>query len=367
MRHITPINNNGSIQLKFSVSGKRYSFNPIPGADFNTPRDIAQANAIATKISNDVLAGYLDPTLERYRSAPKATLIIKPNLVNLIELWDLWVDSLDLAPATKADHYEMIRRMIVKANPKLDYIDWLDESPIAPATFNKRLGYLKACYQWAIAQGIATANPYNRLKTRKTTASNIKPFNIKEISKIVEGFDRIAPHYSPFVQFLFQTATRLSEAIGLRWGQVDLDRGVLTISESLSKDRTGNGYTRIRKETKSGSVRHLQMTEALKRLLMGLRTADKIPDDVLVFKSIQGCIIDSGNFRALWQEVLKSAGVGYRRLHIIRHTTLSMAIAQGTALTGVAYIAGHKNTRMVMQTYGHLIDAPSLPSFELGC
>lgn len=361
MRSITPINNNGSIQLKFSLAGKRYSFNPIPGADFNVPRDLNQANAIATKISNDILAGYFDSTLERYRIATKQEPN-KPKPHLLLDLWDSWVDSLDLAPATKADHYEMLRRMLVKTQPKLEDLSWLTVAPIAPSTFNKRLGYLKACFKWAIAQGFLNANPCDRIKTRKQTSSNIKPFNIEEIARIVKCCDQVAPHYSPFIQFLFQTGCRLSEAIGLRWGQVDLGQGVLTISESLSKDRTGNGYTRIRKETKSGSVRQLLMTDTLKQLLMELKTADRMPDDALVFKTVKGCVIDSGNFRSLWRKVLKEAGVSYRRIHIIRHTTLSMAIAQGTALTGVAYIAGHKNTRMVIETYGHLIDVPKLPS-----
>ncbi len=71
MREIKPINHNGSIQLKFSVSGKRYSLNPIPGGDFNKPKDISQAIAIATKISNDILTGYFDTSLERYRIVPK--------------------------------------------------------------------------------------------------------------------------------------------------------------------------------------------------------------------------------------------------------------------------------------------------------
>lgn len=364
MRQIKPINNNGSIQLKFSFAGKRYTFNPIPGASYDKAKDIAQVNAIATKIQNDILAGYFDVTLNRYRISPKATpnsgtSKLKP--IYLLELWDLWVDSLELALATKADHYEMIRRMIVKAAPKLDDIKWLTSAAIAPATFNKRLGYLKSCYSWAVSQGMLSANPCDRIKSRKAPANNIKPFNIKEINSILNSFDKIAPHYSPFVSFLFQTGCRLSEAIGLRWGQVDLNAGVLTISESLSKDRAGNGYTRVRKETKTGSIRQLQLTDALKRLLMALKTADKMPDEALVFKTVQGYVIDSGNFRSLWQRVLTDAGVSYRRLHIIRHTTLSMAIAQGTAPTGVAYIAGHKNTRMVIQTYGHMIDRPELP------
>lgn len=366
MREIKPINNNGSIQLKFSVSGKRYSFNPITGAEFNKPRDIAQAKAIATKISNDILAGYFDSTLERYRIAPKASADVKPKLVYLLELWDLWVDSLDISLASKCDHYEMIRRMIVKAAPKLDNTRWLTDAAIGSLTFNKRLCSVRACFGWAVSQGLVLTNPCDRIKSRKSPKVHIKPFNIEEISKIVQGFDVIAPHYSPFVQFLFQSGCRISEAIGLRWGYVDMGECILTIAESLSNDVTKAGRTRVRKETKTGTIRQLGMTDSLKRLLEGLRNADAMPDDALVFMTVRGHVIDDNNFRMLWKRVLKEVGVSHRKIHTIRHTTLSMAIAQGVPLTGVAYLAGHSDVSMVVKTYGHMIDRPKLPSFSLG-
>lgn|GEM_PF-2581585 len=71
MREISPTNNNGSIQLKFSFGGKRYTLNPLPSAHFGNKRDFAIAKAIALKIQNDILAGHFDETLDRYRVAPK--------------------------------------------------------------------------------------------------------------------------------------------------------------------------------------------------------------------------------------------------------------------------------------------------------
>ena len=76
MRYINPFNNNGSIQLKFSYGAKRYSFNPIPSGDYYNKRDLLTAKAIAVKIQNDILAGYFDSTLDRYRLAPKASPVL---------------------------------------------------------------------------------------------------------------------------------------------------------------------------------------------------------------------------------------------------------------------------------------------------
>ncbi len=360
MREIKPINHNGSIQLKFSVSNKRYSFNPIPSGDFNKPRDIAQANAIATRISNDILAGYFDPTLERYRISPKisrseAVSPTKPTL--LLDLWDSWVSTLGLSEATLANHYKTTRIMIAKHNPTLIDTQWFIDANLAPRTKRDRISLLKACYNWALSQGLSQANPYLTIKNKKITTVPVKPFSTSEITSILDGFDKLAPHYSPFVKFLLLTGVRVSEAIGLRWQDIDFERGEVTIAQSLSKDPCGNGYTRIRKSTKTGSVRVLPMSGALCSTLKAVTRSHE-----LVFTTPNGCNIDADNFRErTWTNVLKTVNVPYRKIHNTRHTMISYALEQGIAPTGVAYLAGHTNTRMVLTTYGHMINKPNLP------
>ncbi|MEM9220757.1 MAG: site-specific integrase [Cyanobacteria bacterium P01_F01_bin.150] len=372
MCDIVPINNNGSIQLKFSVDGERYSFNPIRGRKYSNKRHLAIATSIATQIQNDILTGVFEHSLDKYRhqsTARKAPPTRKRGTKQnspqyLMPIWDTWVETLDLSPATKADHYEMIRRMITKANPKATDIKWLLESTIAPSTFNKRLGYLKSCGKWAVSVGKLTTNPFESVKSRKTTKSKPKPFTLKEIRAIISAFDQRFSHYGAFVRFLFMTGVRTSEAIGLRWKFIDFDRQEIIICESLSKDRTGNGYKRIRKSTKTGNVRHLRLNSELAQLLKGIRPDNFNPDD-LVFLSSKGCVIDAGNFREDWKEVLEGLKISYRKPYTTRHTLLSHAIEKGMPITSVAYIAGHSDSRMVMETYGHMINRPDLPDLDL--
>lgn len=364
MRPINPLNNNGSIVLRFSLRGQRYNLSTIPGGKYGDRRDMATARAIATQIQNDILAGNFDTTLDRYRLAPnesKRSDVERPKPSDLLSLWDLWVNHLDLPEATKADHYEMIRRMIVKANPGLTDVTWLTTARIAPATYNKRLGYLKSCGRWAVKQGYLEANPYEALRSRTAIPVTVSPFSRSEIEDILSGFLEMFPGWSLFVTFLLATGVRTSEAVGLRWKHVDLERYEITICESMPKDRTGNGYKKVRKATKTGSIRVLAMTAELKVLFKSLATVPHVPED-LVFKTPRGCIIDLGNFREdYWKPVLAAKGIPYRKPYNTRHTMISHAIDQGTPVTGVAYLAGHKDTRMVMERYGHIINIPKLP------
>ena len=364
MREIKPINHNGSIQLKFSFGGKRYSLNPIPGGDFDRKRDLATAKAITTRIQNDILAGCFDPSLQKYRLDPKVAPIA-PKPKTLLELWDLWVESLKLDSRVTADHYKWVRKMIVKANPELTDTVWLTQSKLAPVTYNDRLSYLKSFGRWVVKEGVYETSPFEQIRSRKAIRKEVKPFTADEIKAIIAGFEALAPHYVPFVRFLFISGVRISEAIGLRWSHIDFDRNELTIRESMPKDILGNGYKRVRKGTKTGSVRHLTMSFDLLALLLAIKPQNVNAED-LVFSTVEGCTIDADNFRQRqWQQVLASCCVPYRKIHNIRHTTLSHAIEQGIPITGVAYLAGHANTRMVIETYGHMVNRPKLPDLPI--
>ena len=282
-----------------------------------------------------------------------------------MEIWNAWVATLDLPVATKANHYEWVRKMLVKANPGLTDTAWLTQSKLAPVTFKDRLSLIKSCSRWAVKEGLLENNPFENIKTRSCTPKEVKPFSAKEIQAIVAGFDAIAPHYAPFVRFLFISGVRISEAIGLRWSHIDFDRNEFTIRESMPKDILGNGYKRVRKGTKTGSIRYLTISLELKALLLAVKPLIHDVDD-LVFSTVEGCTIDADNFRSRqWRQVLASCCVPYRKPHAIRHTTLSHAVDQGISLTGVAYLAGHANTRMVMQTYGHIVNRPKLPDMPV--
>ena len=220
---------------------------------------------------------------------------------------------------------------------------------------------MKSVAAWAVAEGLLTVNPWLKVKPRKATKEIVKPFSQGEAVKIIAGFEESYPAWTPFAKFLFLSGCRISEAIGLQWKHVDFVRGEICISESLprSLDKT---YQRVRKSTKTGSVRFLKINAELTKVLKQVLPARKNLEE-LVFKNPTGTNhIDCHNFRRRWKKVLDSAKVPYRCPHVVRHSFASHAIEQGIPLTGVAYLLGHSDTRMVAQTYGHLINRPSLPN-----
>jgi integrase len=378
MKQIIPLNNNGSIQLKFQHEGQAYRFNPIKGGKFADKVTYDRACAIGHQISLDISIGKFDQTLEKYHLDTRQTLsrrspvLAQQGKIDLLSLWDSWVTSLDLAPRTQADHYAMVRCMIVKAGKvRLNDITWLQpfRESLAPSTFNKRLGYLKSCLSWAINEGLFNGlNPYLKVKPLKSSPQDerVKPFSKDEITLILDGFKEHYPDYAPFVRFLFATGVRTGEAIALQWKHISFEYGQIKICESLSVDRSGNGYQRIRKGTKTDTVRYLPLTGSLSALLRSIEPIH--PDaEALVFPSPSGNHIDPGRFRQhIWKPLLAQMCVEYRNPYQTRHTLLTHAVMDpAIGVLGAAKLAGHKDSRMVTQHYARFIGQPSLPEMDI--
>ncbi|MCC5658646.1 site-specific integrase [Nostoc sp. XA010] len=325
----------------------------------HTVHILGLAEAIATQIEKDIQAGHFDPILKSY-CLPHKTDPSKPK--TLLELWDLWVASLDLPEETKANHYKWVRQMIAKTNPGLTNTDWLTKSEISPRTYKDRLSFIRSCCRWGLANGLIETNPYENIKLRKAATQEIKPFSLDELKAIIDGFDELYPHYSGFIRFLAITGARPSEVIGLTWGCIDLTKPEVVIKESLSRDPLGNGYTRTRKGTKTGNIRYLTLPNELIPHFGSPKATNE-----LVFSTPEGKPIDDSNFRdRYWKQVLKHKNIPYRKPYTLRHTMASHGIEQGIPITGMAYLLGHRDTTMVMRTYGHMVNRPDLPELPIG-
>lgn len=376
MLNILPRKHGNGIRLRFSVEGRRFSFHPLPGGRWDDRRDQEIVATILTKIQNDILAGNFDPTLEKYRHRVLAdgaiVTQVAPNSIKVaicwLELWDIWVKALCLPVHTVAGHYQVLRRQIEKSdNPVLSDIDWLLNSRIATSTFNRRLSMLRSLIRWCREKKIIDFDPLIKVVHRKATVEeqekqdeNCRPFCRDEIAKIIGLFRQKYPTYAPFIEFMLFTGVRTGEAVGLLWRHIDFDKKLISIKQSVTRER--GGYKKVVSQPKTRqSIRTLRMSDRVFDLLVLIKPQNINPAE-FVFKSPTGCVIDHGKFRACyWKPALDQLGIPYRKPYATRHTLLSEALEQGLTVPQVAQIAGHKDGRMILQHYGHVINQPQLP------
>ncbi len=162
---------------------------------------------------------------------------------------------------------------------------------------------------------------------------------------------------------LLSYGLRRAEALGIRWADVDLEAGTITITQTL---KVAGGKPIFGPPKTAKSRRLLELTlpavEALRRHRHEQRKerlafGPEYQDHDLVFcqpngKPIHPQNLTKHNFRRL----LKNAGITKDlHLHDLRHTCATLLIRQGEHLKVVSERLGHSTVRLTADTYSHLL------------
>jgi integrase len=75
-----------------------------------------------------------------------------------------------------------------------------------------------------------------------------------------------------------------------------------------------------------------------------------------VFAATDGGHLDPDNFRSrVWTPAVAAAGLAPLRIHDLRHTTASLAIAAGADVKTLQTMLGHASAVITLDRYGHLM------------
>ena len=77
----------------------------------------------------------------------------------------------------------------------------------------------------------------------------------------------------------------------------------------------------------------------------------------LIFTTTIGTALDSSNIAHRFQKLLKRAGFRRQRFHDLRHVCASLLLAQGESPRMITEVLGHRQIRLTMNTYAHIMPA----------
>src|SRR5262249_52661607 len=163
--------------------------------------------------------------------------------------------------------------------------------------------------------------------------------------------------------FALATGMRRNEMLALRWQDLDLDAGRLTVQ--LSLEQTAAHGIRF----KGPKIKHGKRTISLpphivaelcahwrsqqeQRLALGM---GKAPTDSPVFATIDSKPQSPGAISKAWERAMDDIGMPEITLHSLRHTHASMLIAAGMDILTISRRMGHANPAITLGVYGHLI------------
>jgi len=152
---------------------------------------------------------------------------------------------------------------------------------------------------------------------------------------VMEG-EGLSPHAAAAVRLLLLSGCRKNEILALKWAYVDFERHCLRLPDS----KTG--------------AKVVPLAAAALELLAELPRAD---DAVWVLPAAGK---GDGHYTGLqkaWEKIRDRAGLPDLRLHDLRHSFASFAVADGATLFMVGKVLGHKQARTT-EGYAHLADDP---------
>jgi integrase len=155
----------------------------------------------------------------------------------------------------------------------------------------------------------------------------------KHVPKPKHRFTKIGPFAAAAIRLLLFTGCRLREILHLKWGNVDLERGLLFLPES----KTG-------RKTVILNAPALAVLSGLDRLGSCVVPGDN-PDK------------PRADLKRPWEAVSKRAGLEGVRLHDLRHTYASFGAGGGVGLPIIGKLLGHTQSATTAR-YAHLDDDP---------
>ncbi|HEY3670029.1 MAG TPA: site-specific integrase [Acidimicrobiia bacterium] len=159
------------------------------------------------------------------------------------------------------------------------------------------------------------------------------------------------------------TGMRRGEVLGLRWQDVDLDLARLSVRQTIVSVAYEIKFAEPKTTRSRRSIALDQRTVAVLRSWRKVQLEDRIllGDDYensgLVFTREDGRFIHPDRFSQLFDKYVGSSGLPRIRLHDLRHTHASLALAAGVHPKVVSERLGHATVAFTLDVYSHAVPA----------
>lgn len=200
---------------------------------------------------------------------------------------------------------------------------------------------LSACLSWAVDQEVIATNPALRVKKerarrRERFLSEKEAAALFDTLNEMEAEQKLLPVFGDMIRLLLLTGARKTEIQALHWSEVDLTRGHANLPRERSK--TGEKIISLNAPAVAilSKINHKQG---------------------LVFPSPVDSERPADGLQKAWERVRARAKLQNVRLHDLRHSFASFAVADGASMPLIAKALGHAQTTTT-ERYAHLGDDP---------
>lgn len=306
-----------------------------------------------------------------------AAIPADPSLLRLGPYLEKWLGDVRprLAPATWRKHESIVRVHVI---PRLGHVRLselrvthcrdlmaglsrhMDAQSVRHVRSTLRRGLADAVRDGLVVRNVAALAeppPMDKAERRILSAEDVR---------LVTEEARDEPYW-PLWVVIANTGLRVSEALGLAWSDVDLQRREVRVRVQLAR-QDGTWVRRPLKTRKS--KRTVPLTEDAIDALRVQRERQIVaqevrPIDGLVFTTPTGYPIHSTNILPDWYRTLSRLGLPKVTTHDLRHSAATIMFRQGVPIEAIADILGHSTTRVTADLYRHRVPEVQRSAIDL--
>ncbi len=245
---------------------------------------------------------------------------------------------------------------------------------ISPSTAKNLRAVLVTALNEAVEDGRISGNPAALARPPRAIEREMATLSAEQVRELIERSQDQRDR--ALWSFLVASGLRVSEALGLRWtdwGEKLEPAGgkrekVWTLAVLRQLIRHDGAYQLQDLKTR-GSRRTLRLTELARdalerqrerqseeRAAAGKRWTDGQVSSLLIFRTPAGEPMNASSVTHRFQRWLETTRLPRLRIHDLRHTYATLALAGGAPVLEVSRALGHSTPSMTLNVYGHSSD-----------
>jgi integrase len=221
-------------------------------------------------------------------------------------------------------------------------------------TFHKAL-------KQAVADGLIPRNAAAYVKAPRPRKKEVRRLTQEQARAFLEAAR--GDRFEALFVLAIHCGLREGELLGLKWDDLDLDAGTLTVRRTLSETRERGHVFEL---PKNGKGRRIKLTTGAVKVLRRhrkaqlkerMRLAGLWVDNGLVFPNQVGKTMNARNLTARsFKPLLERSGLPRSmRVHDLRHTCATVLLKMGLHPKYVQELLGHATIAITLDTYSHVL------------
>ena len=211
---------------------------------------------------------------------------------------------------------------------------------------NAVISVLQSSLRTAHLLGLTIEYTADKLKRPKLQEKPVECFTIAEQKQIEQAVMNGKKDKLYGILLCLYSGLRIGELIALQWSDIDLTKGILTVSKSCHDSKDG---LVIEAPKTISSRRAIPLPKQLLPILKSIKKKSDAPFVV----SAKGKPVSVRSYQRSFELLLKRLNIPHKGFHSLRHTFATRALECGMDVKTLSEILGHKNPTVTLNRYAH--------------